>query len=178
MWLVSSVVLAFYGLWLTPVAAAGETEGFARWAAAAPEAQRPQRQMDLVVDHQEVFGRQAAPLLQAAGGMPAAVHVGHGLEQPGVAAGPTDPRDLAEELVLAAHDHPMGAGQFIDEPETRIVPGFGIFWSWIAQSDHKTDTVIRHLTFAGGLGRLVPFFQRLPENLEDMPFELRELIQK
>ena len=85
------------------------------------------RQVKLVVNDEDLIGRDLVVERKRHHGVARAVHVGRGLEKPDVAVADPRPADLALELPLVAEEGARLARELVDEPEAGVVAGAGVF---------------------------------------------------
>ena len=75
----------------------------------------------LVVGHQDLAGLQPVVVHEGAHGAPAAVHVGMRLQQPQLAPVDAHAARLRIEALVIGIAAPVPTGEFVDEPEARVV---------------------------------------------------------
>src|SRR3954454_24187656 len=121
-------------------------------AAAALEADSRERQVELVVHHDEVSGRDGVVVEQAADGATGLVHVGHGPGQHDAAAGQpafADQRPCPLALPRGELD-PGAVGQLVEHHGADVVAVAGISRPRVAQADDQEGS-LGHAR-AGGAG--------------------------
>jgi hypothetical protein len=105
---------------------------------------RAARQIDLVVRHEHLRGRDLVEAEHTRNRPAAAVHETHGLDQPDFLTGDTHPRELRLVFAFAAKGAAVPARQFVDQPEAGVVPRARILGSRIAQPDDEFENVAGH----------------------------------
>src|SRR6266545_860799 len=98
------------------------------------EAQTAERQVDLVVDHQDLRRVELVPLEQTARGIAAPVHIGLRPGQPGPAVAPASDQGVALQVV---DRDPPAAGELLDHPETHVVAGLAILRAGVPQAQDE-----------------------------------------
>src|SRR5690606_19801385 len=97
------------------------------------------RQIELVVSHEHVLGRNLVEVDGCADGLAAQVHVRHRLQQPDAAPSEANLRALALQLALARERAAMFAGEQVDEPEAGVVACRLVLGSGVAEADDEID---------------------------------------
>src|SRR5258707_15834039 len=107
----------------------------ASMATALLQAHRADRQVELIMRDQDLFGRNLVELAQLANRQAAAIHISRRLEQHHFVSLDADLRGLARIFSIVAKLAAMAARKQVHEPETRVMPGHLMFRAWIAQAD-------------------------------------------
>ena len=102
--------------------------------AAVLQAHGADRQIELIVRHQDLLGRDLEEIAQLPHRQAAAVHVRGGLQQHDVLAADVDARGLAGELAVVAKLRAVPPRKQIHEPETRVVAGDQMLGPRIAET--------------------------------------------
>src|SRR5690349_13277197 len=102
------------------------------------------RQIDLVVRHQHLRGRDLVEIQHARDGAAAAVHERHGLQQPDLVTADAHPGELALVLALVAEGPAMTARELVHEPETRVVARARVLGARIPETDDELERSAWH----------------------------------
>src|SRR5471032_2061780 len=96
-------------------------------------------QIELVVHHQHLVGRDLVETRQPADRLAGAVHEGLRLQQPHFVAGDGRLGEQRVEAALALQARAgQAAGQVVDQPEAGVVAGLFVFGAGIAEADDQT----------------------------------------
>ena len=104
------------------------------------------RQVELVVDHEDLFRRNLEELRQWTHGLARAVHEGNGAQQPHVDPVDHYPANRASELSLLGPMASQCGGDGIYRPESGVMAGPFVLLSGITQSHDQLDTHGRGLS--------------------------------
>src|SRR4051812_23358323 len=97
------------------------------------------RQIDLVVRHEHLRGRDLVEVQHARDGTAAAVHERHRLQQPDLVATDACARELSLVLALVAERAAMTARELVDEPEARVVTRARVLGTRVAETDDELE---------------------------------------
>src|SRR5882762_5024500 len=103
------------------------------------QANAAHRQIQLVVRHQNILGRNLVEVAELTHRDAAAIHVRRGLQQDDFLLAQSDARSLPRVFAVVAKLAPMTARKQVHEPETRVVTSHQMFGAEIAQADHNAQ---------------------------------------
>ncbi|CFU01353.1 Uncharacterised protein [Bordetella pertussis] len=110
-------------------------------AAALLDLDLPRQEVEFVMQHQHLFGRQLVEARHRADGLAGTVHVGDGLEQHDVLARVARLGEHAEEPFLQRKRGAQVVGQVVGEPETGVVAGRFVVGAGVAQPDDQANGI-------------------------------------
>src|SRR5260370_429157 len=96
------------------------------------QANAARRQIELIVRHQNILGRNLVEIAELAHRYSAAIHICRGLQQDDILLAQGDARGLPGVLAVVAKLAPMAAREQVHEPETRIVARDQMFGAALA----------------------------------------------
>ncbi len=96
-------------------------------------------EIDFIVNDHDLFNGDPVVVGDGANRLAAPVHEGLRLAKPAVHAVRLQAADLRIERGLRAKRQGVFSGQEIDEPESRVVPGPGVFRARISEAHDKLD---------------------------------------
>ena len=111
----------------------------ATMAATTFQAHRARRQIQIIMNHQNLSRRNAVKTGQRCYRLTAAVHEGQRLKQPRIPPVRADPAQLAVKAGLGAKCPAVLAGQRIDQPESGVMTGVGILGAGITQPHQQSQ---------------------------------------
>src|SRR5260221_963097 len=106
-------------------------------AAALLELRRARQEIELVVHHQDLGGRDLEESREHLHRMPARVHEALRQHQPGTVAG--EPPHQRLVLAVLAQRHARLHGEALHQPEAGVVARAFVLLAWISQADNEPD---------------------------------------
>src|SRR5580704_4342543 len=108
-------------------------------ATALLEADDARRKIELVISDENRLDRHLVEPRQAVHRTAAAVHEAHRLQEPQLITAHTGPGHFRAVTRLVAKRRPVAAGEFVEQPEARVMPRASVFAARIAEPDNQLE---------------------------------------